>query len=117
MQIMAQYVLPDLFLGAYGMEYLIDMPMALQRELFEVGYAFERQVYQRLPIAPDQYFVVKSPRYAHESIFEAFRRVFEDFRMIIMVRDVATDGLEFLSPVGSCCQVFSKRWILVALAP
>lgn len=98
LQLMGQYVLADLLMGVYGAEYLMDMPEAFQRDLFATGYAFEREVYRRLPIQPEQRFVSKSP-IIHMMYFEQFKQSFEDYRMLIMVRDITTSAL-------SSCHIF-----------
>lgn len=94
LQIMGQYVLADMIMGAYGAQHIMELPQARQHELFELGYRFERDVYRRLPIAPTQTFVIKSP-IIHMMYFEQFKRAFDDYRMVLLVRDVPTAMLSF----------------------
>jgi len=94
LQIMGQYVLADMIMGAYGAQHLLELPLARQHELFELGYRFERDVYRRLPIEPTQTFVIKSP-IIHMMYFEQFKRAFDDYRMVLLVRDVSTSVLSF----------------------
>lgn len=98
LQIMSQYVMADLLMGVYGAEYLMEMPEHLQKEVFTHGYQFEREVYRRLPIRPEQHFVSKSP-VIHMMFFEQFKQSFEDYRMLILVRDIPTS-------IVSSCHVF-----------
>ena len=94
LQIMGQYVLADMIMGAYGAQHLLALPEARQHQLFELGYRFERDVYRRLPIAPTQTFVIKSP-IIHMMYFEQFEHAFDDYRMVLLVRDVPTAALSF----------------------
>lgn len=98
LQIMGQYVVADIIMGLYGSQYVKEMPEPLQLEIFKQGYLFERQVYNRLPIRPEQRFVIKSP-VIHMMYFSQFQNAFDDYRMLLLVRDLPVSVL-------STCHIF-----------